>query len=435
MILERMLKNKMEKKIGNEFSYGTQLNKEDKIVQEKAIDLYRTHFEKAQQLKKEFAVFLDTNVLLGYYQMPLAARKALYAFLEDHQGQIYIPNQVAREHKKHLKKVRQNYSRQLYLNQPSKHQQKVEQQLRDYLEENEDVLEAYPEFKKDLERAYANSSNILNLLNVFSKERTARCKKQLRRYDLENLLPQFNHLEPLQKQEFKFLKAEFDVLKQVIDQVDQKNFEHKVDAYLYQNPNKVFPGIGDLIQKPESPYGDYCIYHEMLKWTAINQPQLPIIFLTNDVTKRDWVDWDKRAYIHYLENFYHNTGNVFYVLHAEAIFSSVLEMPCEHLVTPNEIWEDVEADVLATDTNWLTVTQLQGLLEELYPNRKKVDEPLAFWETLIEDLAEEYSLETYWELKIELLEHYHLLIDLELSRYRIYNQLEALEMTLDLIYE
>ena len=159
------------------------------------------------------------------------------------------------------------------------------------------------------------------------------------------------------------------------------------------------------------------------------------MFLTNDVTKRDWVDVDKRAYVHYVENFYHNTGTVFYVLHAEEIFSDVLNVPCAHLVTEEEIWEDVEADVLATDTDFLTRNQLQALLQEIYPNRAAVEESIEFWESVVEDLAKNLNLESYWELKIDLLEHYHLLIGLELSRYQFYNQLEALEMTLDLIYE
>lgn len=424
-----------QREIGISFSYGAQVNKKDKEIQKKAIALYQKHDAAAKNLEKEFVIFLDTNVLLGYYQMPLIGRKALYAFLEANKSRVYICDQVGREYKKHETKVRRMYSRQLKLEQPTELQQELGQTLRNYLEENEDVLEAYPEFKKNLEGAVLDSKNIQHLLTEFAKERTLRCKKQLHHYDLGTLLPQFKHLEALKKQEFKFLKAEFDGLKAAIELVDQKNFEHKVAAYLYQHPTKVFPGIGDLIQKPQSPYGDYCIYHEMLKWTGENQPSLPIVFLTNDVTKRDWVDVDKRAYVHYLENFYHNTENVFYVWHAEEVFSDVLETPCAHLLSPEEIWNDVESEVLASDTDILTVHQLQALLQEIYPNRVRLEEPIEFWEEVLEDLAQDFELKTYWELKIELLEHYHLLIDLELSRFHFYNQLEALEMTLDLIFE
>lgn len=425
----------IQKEIGVTFSYAAQINKKDKSVQEKAVGSYRENLSAARSLEEEFVLFLDTNVLLGYYQLPLIARKKLYAFLEAQKDRIYICNQVFREYQKHSKKVRRMYSRKLNLNQPTEIQKNVQQKVTDYLEENEDVLAAYPAFKKNLEGVYNNTQNVLNLLAEFSKERILRCKKQLHQYDLETIFPQLNHLDALGKREFKFLKAEFDSLKSSIDEVDQKGFDNKVDAYLYQYPTKVFPGIGDIMQKPEQPYGDYCIYHEMLKWTANQEPSLPIIFLTNDVTKRDWVDWNKRTYIHYLENFHHNTGNILYVLHAEEIFSNVLKSPCAHLVTTEEIWKDVEADVLATDQNWLTVEQIQSLLQEIYPNREKVEEPVEFWKEVLEDLAQSFDIKAYWELKIELLEYYHLLIDLELSRYQVYNQLEALEMTLDLIYE
>jgi rRNA-processing protein FCF1 len=426
---------RIQREIGSAFSYGAQVDKVDKIVQKKAIALYQKHHAVVQKLQESFVIFLDTNVLLGYYQMPLMGRKALYTFLEANKNRVYICDQVGREYKKHDRKVRRNYSRQLNLVQPTEIQKEVQQQLTNYLEENEDVLEAYPVFKKDLEGAFMNSKNILKILKEFAKERTSRCKKELHKYDLVLLLPHFQHLDALKKQEFKFLKAEFDGLKEAIEEVDQKNFDNKVAAYLYQDPTKVFPGIGDLIQKPENPYGDYCIYHEMLKWAGQNQPDLPIVFLTNDVTKRDWVDVDKRAYVHYLENFYHNTQNVFYVLHAEEIFSEVLDIPCAHLVTGEEIWQDAEAAVLTNDKDLLTTDQLQALLEELYPNRLSLEEPIEFWEEVVEDLVEHFSINTYWELKIELLEHYHLLINLELSRYQFYNQLEALEMTLDLIFE
>jgi len=435
--IQKIIQSNMtiQKEIGTAFSYATQLGKEDKGIWEKARALYQAHYAAAKKLKNDFVIFLDTNVLLGYYQMPLKARKALYHFLEANKNRIYICDQVGREYKKHDTKVRRIYSRKINLEQPTEVQKNVRQQLTDYLEENGDVLVAYPEFQKDLEGAVLNCDNIEGLLKEFAKERILRCKKQLHRYDLTSLLPSFQSLEALRKQEFKFLKSEFDGLAEAIEQVDQKNFEHKVAAYLYQHPTKVFPGIGDLVKKPETPYGDYCIYHEMLKWTGQNQPSLPIVFLTNDVTKRDWVDVDKRAYVHYLENFYHNTENVFYILHAEEIFSTVLETPCAHLVTSEEIWRDVEAAVFETDTDFLTVEQLQALLQEIYPNRVALEEPISFWEEVLEDLKQHFNLETYWELKVELLEHYHLLIALELSRYQFYNQLEALEMTLDLIFE
>lgn len=429
------MKNSIEEQIGSNFSYGTQLGKKTADLSQYCIEWYKKHLEEARKLATDFNIFLDTNVLLGYYQLPIAARVRLYDFLETNKERIYICNQVYREFTKHHHKVRRIYAQQLKLEQPTTYQKSVCQRIADFIEDNVDVLAAYPEFKNDLEQAYKNSAVVVKKLSSLAKERIRHCQTALDEQDLQALLEVLPRLEGLSKKEFFFLKEEFDGLREAVETVEQNNFSTKAAAYLYKHPNKVFPGIGDLHKKPNYPYGDYCIFHELMKWSKTHRPDLPIVFLTNDVTKSDWVDIHQRTYVHYLENFYLNTGKIFYILHAEAVFSSLLGQSYEHLVLPEDIWQDVEEFVLSKRVDFLTVEGLKTLLNDLYPNRTQVDEPDDFWTELIDDLVQKFEIYTILQLKIDLLEHYHLLIESELRRYQIYDQVDALEVTLELIYK
>lgn len=417
------------------FSYGTYVAQKEGEHAALCIQYYKEQLEVAQTLGQSTVIFLDTNVLLGYYQMPLLARTALYEFLKENKERVYICDQVRREFIKHKKNVQRVYARQLTLQRPTAPQKAIVDKIVDFLEENEDVLEAYPDFKEDLLKVEKNSHQILDALQTMAKEQARSYKALLYEDNLDALWMDFQHLEPLSKKEYRFLKREFDALSKEIPNTTPKGFANPIEAYLYQNPTKVFPGIGDIHKKAKYPYGDYCIFHEMMKWRANASSEQLLVFLTNDVTKSDWVDINKRAYVHYLENFYQNTGHIFYILHAEDIFSNVLQTPCAHLVHSTDIWEDAEKVFWSKQPANLTVQALQHLLQELYPNRAVVDEPEDFWMDLLYDLKQDFGIDNLWQLKIDLIEHYHLLVELELGRYQIHDQVDALERTLELIYD
>lgn len=426
--------------IGAEFSYGAKLNQRTATLREDCLNRYQAHIETVEQLDAAHPVFLDANVLLGYYQLPIAARQKLYQFLDENKARIYICDQVRREFLKHKNHVARTYAKHLQvLRRPTPYQQEVPTWIADFLEDNDDVLAAYPDFKKDLEGVQSNSQSILKQLERFSKDRFLRCRAQLLEQDIADLLPDFQLLPSLNKEEFNFLRQEFNALKQEVEQHEKGNFPTVVDAYLYQFPNNMFPGIGDIKKKPKAPYGDYFIFHEIMKWVAIHQPELPVVFLTNDVTKSDWLNREQRPYIRYLENMYLNAADIFYILHAEATFSKVLSTNMAHLVLKEEVAKDAESAVFAAlkeePNDQITPVALKQLLKRLYPNRTRVEEPVSFWEDVIADWKEDFELTSLWELKREALEHYHLLVQTELGRYEIYDQLDALERTLDFVYE
>ena len=136
---------------------------------------------------------------------------------------------------------------------------------------------------------------------------------------------------------------------------------------------------------------------------------------------------------------YLNTSDIFYILHAEQVFSEILGISFAHLVTSDDIMQDLEtavaAEIAQLSTDTITISAIKLLLQELYPHRKVVEEDDVFWQEVIEGLNEDLEISSLYQLRVDLLENYHLLIKMELVDFCIYDQLDALQVTLDIIYE
>ena len=86
-----------------------------------------------------------------------------------------------------------------------------------------------------------------------------------------NVISKFQITPELSEEEEVVLKNQFNDLTSIYSTV--KNDQNK-------NWKSTFPGCGD---KKENPYGDFIIYHEMIKFLKSNQTDA--VFLTNDVEK------------------------------------------------------------------------------------------------------------------------------------------------------
>jgi hypothetical protein len=428
-----------EQQIGVNLSYALQIEKSNEAIHKTCVSLYKKHIKTACKLEPQHSLFLDTNVLLGYYQLPYKAREKFYLFLKENKDNIYICNQVQFEFDKHRAVVIKQYQKQLHIESPTPYQNTVRSLIEKFLDLNDDVLEAYPKFQEELKGVYLNSLAILEKLKVWGEEKIDACKKQLQKQDIVDLLPQLQQLPRMKRAEYEFIRKEFDQLRIEAETFKPNGKATAIDTFVYKNPDKIFPGIGDIKKKPKSPYGDYYIFHEILKWTANNPQEAPPIFLTNDVTKRDWLDSNKRTYAHYLENMYLNTNSIFYILHAAQILTKTEHTSFYHLVRTEDILEDVDTAVDLDRKNStedvITPSSIQLLLKELYPNRETLEEEDPFWQEVIDELKHDFELISLYELRSDLLENYHLLVQLELRRFCVYDQLDALEYTLEIIYE
>lgn len=122
----------------------------------------------------------------------------------------------------------------------------------------------------------------------------------------------------LSETEKVLLRSEFDSLAKTFSESD------------LEKGRNVFPGAGDIIQKPDDPYGDYLIYHEILKLMIVNNTN--VIFLTFDNTKGDWMKKDKLPHLSFVENAFRNSQRAFYILDAERTLEDILNVNIDSLI-------------------------------------------------------------------------------------------------------
>ncbi|MFT7452098.1 MAG: hypothetical protein ACI9VN_002828, partial [Patescibacteria group bacterium] len=127
----------------------------------------------------------------------------------------------------------------------------------------------------------------------------------------------FEKLESLSGEERQFLIKEFDDLK-----------TNRTSATLS------FPGMGDITAKPNFPYGDYFLFHEILKYVV--EQNTDAVFLTFDVAKEDWLQKDKQAHQHYIYKTYTINQKVIFILDANAFFQKKYDTSFEGLIPPTE---------------------------------------------------------------------------------------------------
>ncbi|MCH2022449.1 MAG: PIN domain-containing protein [Saprospiraceae bacterium] len=425
-------------KIGQGLSYLSHKNR-SKLVSKTCVDKYKKHIGSAQKLLDNHLLCLDTNVLLGFYQLPYEARIKLYNFLEQNKDRIYISEQVRSEFTKNRELVINDYEAKIIVESLGENQKGTQQKILDFLEDNDDVLEAYPHFKEELLGLILESQLIIEKLRENASVKKENCKKQLALLDVFDLLPLFQELSGLEPSEKKFLKDEFYKLRNEAETYIPGDKNISIDTFVYKQPQKIFPGLGDIKKKPNRPYGDYYIFHEIMKWIANKSQEVPIVFLTNDITKGDWLNSNKNPYIHYLEIMYLNTSDIFYILHAEKVFSENLGMAFAHLVTSDDIIQDLDTafavQIAKKNIDTITISSLKTLLQEIYPKRKTVEEDDVFWLKVIEELYEDLEIKSFHQLRVDLLENYHLLVKKELLDFCIYDQIDAMQITLDIIYQ
>src|SRR5690606_28123998 len=125
--------------------------------------------------------------------------------------------------------------------------------------------------------------------------------------ELLELVASLKITDDLTDSEISFLEEHFDVLQQVYKGA-KENVKWK---YAIQ-------GCGE--QKDDA-VGDFIIFHEMLKFMKAQKKS--VIFLTNDVTKGDWLQNDRNPHIHYLEQTYLKTDNIIFIIHAEQTLPNI----------------------------------------------------------------------------------------------------------------
>ncbi|MBD8082034.1 PIN-like domain-containing protein [Chryseobacterium caseinilyticum] len=289
----------------------------------KAIEHYYNNFNDALEMNNDIPIFLDTNILLRFYSISFKQRELLRMFFKDNFRKLCLSGQVQKEFIKNREDVIQKYFQSALESMSESLKSDIIDRTIKYKSDHKEVLKDFDYIDKAIEKQIKSFEKVSNDL-----------KKDIDKFRIENkqlnfsddfldLIDTFNQNYKLEDDEIDFLKTEFSNLTKNLDIQKLKND-------ITKKVNFAIPGLADIIEKPENPFGDYFIYHEMIK-CALDK-KTDIIFLTYDTTKGDWMKPNKEAHIHYILKTFEITGQAIFILDAERFFEKHLKTNFESLI-------------------------------------------------------------------------------------------------------
>ncbi len=316
----------MESIIKEGCSFNSVNDKIGLLEYKEAIEYYSKNWEEAKDLKNDIPIFLDTNVLLRYYSISFKKRELLKKFFNDRKEQIILSNQVQKEFVKNREGVIEEYFQdalkklldefKTIINQIKSFNQKHKEIIKDF-----EFLETQTsEYQTNLEKSSEDLKNAI-------KEK--RQEKTLTKFNDEilDLFSSFELIDNLTEDEIEYLKKEFDCLKKELDPQKIKNEIKK--------PNRAFPGMGDIQDKPDNPYGDYYLFHEMIKYSKENDKD--VVLITYDTTKGDWIKENKEAHIHYIQRVYQMNKKAVFIIDANWYFEELFDTSFDSLIFEDNV--------------------------------------------------------------------------------------------------
>jgi len=286
-------------------------------ISNKALRKYAEEFAVAKNLEGSFPIILDTNILLGYYGMSQNEKQKLIQFINTYKDRIYITKQVEQEYlRNRLSVIKKDFFGPL--NRISDDfllmRNDISGKIQNFRENKKKILsQDYPTLWEQLKQIEDEIKGILNdekfyneILNQVGT--TTQDNKNIAYIDdLLDLVSSLKSTDTLDDAELLFLKEHFEELLLVYTN-SKENVKWKY----------AIPGCGE---QKEDASGDFIIFHEMLKF--MKEKSTSCIFLTNDVTKGDWLQVDKNPHNHYLEHSFLTTGSIIFVIHAEQTLPNI----------------------------------------------------------------------------------------------------------------
>jgi len=286
-------------------------------ISNSALRKYAETFDACSKLEGELPILLDTNILLGYYGMSQTEKDKLVEFLDKLKNRIFLTKQVEEEFLRNrltvikkdffgpLNKIAEDYS---------KMKNDIEGLLKNFRDNKKKILsQDYPDLFSKLQgieeevKATLNDDTFISQVKERVEETTSNNKNIALIDGLLEKVSKFKITEALEQDELEFLTEQYE------KQVDTYKNEKEVSRW-----KLALPGCGET---KEDAIGDYIIYHEAIKYMKENNTSL--IFLTNDVTKGDWLQFDKNPHNHYIEQTYRLTDEIFYIIHAEKTLTEI----------------------------------------------------------------------------------------------------------------
>lgn len=322
------------------------------------ITKYYETFDRAKGFDKGFHIFLDTNILLRYYSVSFTARKKLLDFLKKKKNQIVISSQVQLEFIKNRENVINTFFERVTNQVPSTLKSEVVNRMQSFIDNHKVVLKDYPEVEKNITSQLTDLEILLENLNSKTKQAKETNSTLIYKDEFLDFISSCNTLQVLEDEELKQIESDYkELCKEISD-------SSKIRNHIENNPNDIFPGIGDIKEKGDSSSGDFIIYHEIMKY--MKDKTCDVIFLTFDSTKGDWMKYDKTPYIHYILNTYSNTNKLLYILDADRILKEILDVNIDSLLPSEVIEESLTTKTLLSKgfLNNLLQTHVYNIIEK-----------------------------------------------------------------------
>jgi|GEM_PF-2991279 len=329
------------------------------------LEKYSKNYENEILLQTKSPIFLDTSVLLRYYSISFTARKKMYEFINQNKERIILSSQVQYEFLKNREDVIQKFFEDVTNKIPKDFNSDIVNKMKSFLEIHKVVLKDYPFVETGIQNHQKELEELLIKLNTTAEKKRKEHIDLIVKDKYLDLLNSCLTCERLTEDEIDLIKKDFDLL--------AKNISLENPDSIMNKFNIVFPGLGDIKNKPAEPYGDYIIYHELMKFILNNE--VDVIFFTFDNSKGDWMSKNKTPHLHYIQNMYSNTNHIIYILDAERILGDILKINVQSLV-PSEIFEK--------KTEAISIESLEKLI-----NRHKVfshSYPVRIANYLVEEL-------------------------------------------------
>jgi len=278
---------------------------------------YHSKFEDAFNLKTPLPIFLDTNILLNYYGMSIKDKAALKTFFQEKSNLIHLTEQIEKEFQRNRISTIQDYFDEL---------RKIKTDFKsDLLEgiknrfnnifQSKIVEKDFPEILAAVKEIYTElNTKLLNNKDFEQQVYTEIDKTISEQSNMEFLDPilevykEFNRLDNFTIEEKDYLQKTY------IENL--KIYDEAKDSTKWKFS---FPGCGE--RKDNDAVGDYIIFHEIIKFMKNNKTDA--IFLTRDVTKSDWLQRDRKPFIHYIEKVYQLTGQTLFIFDATDLLKRI----------------------------------------------------------------------------------------------------------------
>jgi cold shock CspA family protein len=312
-----------ELKINSEFCFDSSKKLTIEIAH-KALKNYADGLSLAIKLDESIPVILDTNVLLAYYGISQIEKDKLIKFLKQNKDRLFLTSQIEKEFlRNRIRTINKDFFNPLKsIESEFKSTYKdIKHKLNSFIESKKNTLSNdYPEIWSSLLEKQERLKEILEDEQTLSGklaqaiETTTTDYKNI--YVVDNLLEACAELTitpALDDEEVNFVKKQYDALWQKYEKYEKEKDETK-------RREITFPGCGDKRRK-EDPYGDFIIFHEILKFMACENDgenkKKDVIFLTREKTKGDWIHSDLSPIIHYIEKAFLVTDKTLFIIHAE----------------------------------------------------------------------------------------------------------------------